>query len=144
MTSHTPFVIVVGVDGSEESRAALEWAITEARLRQARIHLVTAWYYPPMASAVGDGVFDDTFRNASERTLADFVATVTDAGVPVTGDVVENTPAGALLDAARGADLLIVGSRGHGGFTGLLLGSVSAHLAHHAPCPVLIVRPRVT
>ncbi len=142
MTRSTPFVIVVGIDGSEQSRAALEWAITEARLRQARLHLVTAWYYPPMASTVGDGVFDDTFRRASERTLADAVATVTQAGIPVTGDVEENTPAAALLDAASAADLVIVGSRGHGGFAGLLLGSVSAQLVHHAPCPVLVVRPR--
>ncbi|MDJ0324749.1 universal stress protein [Cryobacterium sp. PH31-AA6] len=141
MNSSTPFVIVVGVDGSAQSQAALKWAITEAQLRQAQIRLVTAWSYPPMASAVADGVFDDAFRKASARTLAEAVDAVTDAGVDVTGNVVENTPAAALLDAANDADLLVVGSRGHGGFTGLLLGSVSTHLAHHAPCPVLIVRP---
>jgi nucleotide-binding universal stress UspA family protein len=142
MTSSTPFVIVVGVDGSAQSLAALEWAITEARLRQGRIRLITAWYYPPLASTVGDGIIDDTFRKAAEQAHADALKTVTDAGVAVTGQIVENSPAAALLAAAADADLLIVGSRGHGGFTGLLLGSVSAHVVHHSPCPVLIVRPK--
>ncbi len=63
-------------------------------------------------------------------------------GIDVTGDVVENTPGAALLDAASEADLLVVGSRGHGSIAGMLLGSVSTHVVHHSPCPVLIVRPR--
>lgn len=139
--SARPFVIVVGVDGSAHSLAALEWAITEARLRRGRIRLVTAWYYPPLAQTVGDGVIDDTFKHAAEQVQAQAVAAVADAGVPVTGQVVENSPAVALLHAAADANLVIVGSRGHGGLTGRLLGSVAAHVIHNAPCSVLIVRP---
>lgn len=141
MTSSDSFVIVVGVDGSEQSLAAVDWAITEARLRHGEIRLVTAWYYPPLASSVGYGVTDDTFKKDAEQELAKALKAVADEGVAVTGQVVENSPATALLDAARDADLLIVGSRGHGGFTGLLLGSVSSQVIHHAHCPVLVVRP---
>ena len=141
MTSRDSFVVVVGVDGSEQSLAALAWAITEARLRQGRIRVITAWYYPPLASEVGDGVIDESFKQAAEQVQARALAAVADAGVPATGQVVENSPATALLHAAGDADLLVVGSRGHGAFTGLRLGSVSSQVAHHAPCPVLIVRP---
>lgn len=141
MTGRDSFVVVVGVDGSEQSLAALEWAITEARLRQGRIRVITAWYYPPLASEVGDGVIDESFKQAAEQVQARALSAVADAGVPATGQVVENSPATALLHAAGDADLLVVGSRGHGAFTGLRLGSVSSQVAHHAPCPVLIVRP---
>ena len=141
MTSSDSFVVVVGVDGSEQSLAALAWAITEARLRQGRIRVITAWYYPPLASEVGDGVIDESFKQAAEQVQARALSVVADAGVPATGQVVENSPATALLHAAGDADLLVVGSRGHGAFTGLRLGSVSSQVAHHAPCPVLIVRP---
>ncbi|MHB1172934.1 MAG: universal stress protein [Lacisediminihabitans sp.] len=142
MTSSDAFLIVVGVDGSEQSLAALQWAIAEARLRHGRVRLITAWYYPPMASEIGDGVIDDSFEQAAEQVQAAALKVVADGGVPVSGQVVQNSPAAALLDASRDADLLVVGSRGHGGFTGLLLGSVSAQVIHHAECPVLIVRPK--
>ncbi|TFB46746.1 universal stress protein [Cryobacterium tagatosivorans] len=142
MTGSDSFAIVVGVDGSGQSLAALDWAITEARLRRGRIHVITAWFYPPLASEVGDGVIDDSFRLAAERVQAAALSAATDAGVPVTGRVVENSPATALLHAAGDADLVVVGSRGHGAFAGLRLGSVSSQVAHHAPCSVLIVRPR--
>lgn len=138
--SARPFLIVVGVDGSAHSLAALEWAISEARLRQGRLRLVTAWFYPPLASTVGDGVIDDTFRQAAEQVQAQALAAVTNAGVPVTGQVVENSPGVALLHAATDADLVIVGSHGHGGLAGRLLGPVAAHVIHHARCSVLIVR----
>lgn len=141
MTRSDSFVIVVGVDGSPSSLAALDWAVTEARLRHGEIRLVTAWYYPPLASEVSDGVIDDTFKNDAEQVLAKALRIVADEGVPVTGTVAENSPATALLDAAKDADLVIVGSRGHGGFASLLLGSVSSQVVHHAHCPVLVVRP---
>jgi nucleotide-binding universal stress UspA family protein len=142
MTSSDAFLIVVGVDGSEQSLSALDWAVTEARLRGGEIRLVTAWFYPPLATPVGQPVIDDTFRKSAEQVQASALAGVADAGVPVSGQVVENSAAAAILDAAVGADLVVVGSRGHGGFAGLLLGSVSAQVIHHAPCPVLIVRPK--
>ncbi len=141
MTGSDSFVIVVGVDGSPSTLAALDWAITEAHLRHGEIRLVAAWYYPPLASEVSDGFTDHAFENDAERALANALRIVADRGVPVTGAVVENSPATALLGAAKDADLVIVGSRGRGSIGSLLLGSVSSQVVHHAHCPVLVVRP---
>ena len=142
MTGSDSFLIVVGVDGSPSSLAAVDWAVTEARLRNGKIRLVSAWYYPPLASEVGEGVIDDSFKNYAEQTLAEALRMVADQGIPVSGTVVENSPAIAMLDAARDANLVIVGSRGRGGFASLLLGSVSSQVVHHAHCPVLVVRSK--
>jgi len=142
MTGSDSFLIVVGVDGSPSSLAAVDWAVTEARLRNGKIRLVSAWYYPPLASEVGEGVIDDSFKNYAEQTLAEALGMVADQGIPVSGTVVENSPAIAMLDAARDANLVIVGSRGCGGFASLLLGSVSSQVVHHAHCPVLVVRSK--
>lgn len=141
MTNGGSFAIVVGVDGSSQSLAALDWAITEARLRHGRIRVITAWHYPLLASEIGDGVIDDSFRQAAERVQSGALSNVAGAGVPVTGQVVENSPATALLHAAGDADLLVVGSLGRGALGGLRLGSVSSQVAHRAPCSVLIVKP---
>ena len=135
------FLIVVGVDGSEQSLAALGWAVDEARVRHGQVRLITAWHYPPVPSTVEDSGSNDSFH-AAERVQADALETVAAEGLDITGQLVRDAPATALMDAAKDADLVIVRSRGHGGFAGLLLGSVSSQLAHHAPCPVLIVRPR--
>ena len=134
------FLIVVGVDGSEQSLAALHWAVDEARLRHGTVRLITAWHYPPVPSTVEDSGSNDSFH-AAERVQADALKTVDAEGVDIKGVLVRESPATALLDAAKDADLLVVGSRGHGGFAGLLLGSTSSQVAHHAPCPVLVVRP---
>jgi nucleotide-binding universal stress UspA family protein len=135
--------IVVGVDGSEESKAALRWAVGEARLRGASVRAVYAWSLPYVAAAPGlvvpQGDVAD-FRRDGEEMLDALVAEVGNAGVDVERVAVEGGPAHVLVEAAEGADLLVVGSRGHGGFAGLLLGSVSQQVAHHAPCPVVIVR----
>ncbi|MCB5293931.1 universal stress protein [Arthrobacter sp. SO3] len=135
------FLIVVGVDGSEPSLAALRWAVDEARMRHGQVRAVTAWHYPPVPSTVEDSGGNDSFH-AAERVQADALKAVAAESVDITGNLVRDAPVTALLDAATDADLLILGSRGHGGFAGLLLGSVSSQVAHHAPCPVLIVRPR--
>jgi len=137
------FLIVVGVDGSEQSLAALRWAVEEARVRHGRVRVITAWHYPPVPSTVEDSGTNDSFHTA-ERVLADALNAVAAEGMDITGNLVRDAPAAALLDAAKDADLLIVGSRGHGGFAGLLLGSVSSQVAHHALCPILLVRPRST
>lgn len=134
------FLIVVGVDGSEESLAALDWAVDEARLRRAKVRMITAWHYPPVPSTVEDDGSSDSLH-AAERIQADALKAVAAEGVDITGILVRGTAAPALLDAAKDADLLIVGSRGHGGFAGLRLGSVSSQVTHHGSCPVLIVRP---
>jgi nucleotide-binding universal stress UspA family protein len=138
--------IVVGVDGSEGSKRALEWAAREARLRAAPLEIVLVWR-PSVSIYAGAGwpvVDDEMFeglleraRERLERTCAS-VAPALD-GLEVERTVVEGPAARTLMDAAVGADLLVVGTRGHGGFAGLLLGSVSAQCAHHSPCPVVIV-----
>lgn len=137
--------IVVGIDGSDESRAALSWALEEARLRKASVRVVYAWR-DPYVPAPGFGLpedFDfDTLRTAAEEFLRGFVAESVGGGSDVTIEEVtaEGSASSVLVEAAEGADLLVVGSRGHGGFTGLLLGSVSQQCAHYATCPVVIVR----
>ena len=138
--------IVVGTDGSGHADRALAWAIDEAKLRGARIHVVSAWHVPAMVYG-GPGLvptasvpIEETFRRAAEDAAAAALDQVGAAGVDAEADVVEGQAADALIDAATDADLLVVGSRGHGGFVGLLLGSVSAQCAHHARCPLVIVR----
>jgi nucleotide-binding universal stress UspA family protein len=136
--------LVVGVDGSEASRHALQWASEEARLRGARLVVVHAWFIP---AAVAPGlvpvpVDPEEWRLEAEELVARELEETLGAepGVPVERVVVPGSPAAVLVEAADGADLLVVGSRGRGGFAGLLLGSVSQQAAHHAPCPVVIVR----
>jgi nucleotide-binding universal stress UspA family protein len=137
--------IVVGVDGSEESKLALRWALEEARLRDASVRAVYAWR-DPYALTPGYGLpedfeFDALREHAVERldaVIAEVAGTTTD--VEVDGVVAEGPAGSVLVQAAEGAELLVVGSRGHGGFVGLLLGSVSQQCVTHAPCPVLVVR----
>ncbi|MDP9889577.1 universal stress protein [Pseudarthrobacter enclensis] len=135
-----PYLVVVGLDGSDLSLGALEWAVNEAKLRQGAVRVVTAWHYPPVPSSVEDTAPNDAFHY-SQRMQAGTLATVDSRGVDVSAVLVRDPPAKALLRAAKDAQLLVVGSRGHGGFAGLLLGSVSAQVAQHANCPVLIFRP---
>jgi nucleotide-binding universal stress UspA family protein len=138
-------VIVVGIDGSEPSKAALRWAVKEARLRHARVHAVHAWWIYPMlrpGDQLAPAASDWTAADATERVRTFIMETLGEqTGVEITPFAVQGEQASAaLVDAAKGADLLVVGSRGAGGFSGLLLGSVSQQCAHHAPCPIVIVR----
>lgn len=137
--------IVVGIDGSQGARRALEWAIAEAKLRDAHMVVVHAWL-EPAAVAVGSvisagGVEPEIFEDTAERTLADVLASVDTSAAPhgIETHVIAGAPARALIDFSKDADLVVVGSRGLGGFTGLLLGSVSQQVAHHATCPVVII-----
>jgi nucleotide-binding universal stress UspA family protein len=137
--------IVVGVDGSPAADEALRWAVGQGKLTGIPVDVVMAWEYPAAAAGFGMapvGDYDVSFEQAAEKTVAEAIADVADraSGVQVQGRAVFGNPAAVLLDAARHADLLVVGSRGHGGFAGALLGSVSQHLVHHARCPVVIIR----
>jgi len=141
-------VIVVGIDGSDGSERALEWAAAEARTRNASLKLVTAWHLSPaMYSGIGwaglDAEVIKGLREVAEQQLDETWKQHAKSldGLDVERIVSEDAAAQALLDAAKGADLLVVGTRGHGGFTGLLLGSVSQQCAHHSPCPLVIVPP---
>lgn len=140
-------LIVVGVDGSEESRAALRWAVEEARLRKAAVSAVHAWWAIPELEP-GTPVLDEDWQTLRDQEAKRFVEQFVEhtlggarAGVEITAVPVQGvTAAVALLEAAKDADLLVVGSRGLGGFKGLLLGSVSQQCTQHAECPVAIIR----
>jgi nucleotide-binding universal stress UspA family protein len=133
--------IIVGVDGSEASRAAVRWAAGEAALRGVPLVAVEAWEFSPLIFAADVPVALDELRASVTEHLHGVVADEAGDVVDVTELVVEKAPVPALLDEASAEDLLVVGSRGRGGFSGLLLGSVSQQVAQHATCPVVIVRP---
>jgi len=133
--------IVVGVDGSPSSKAALAWAIGQAGLTGAVVEAITVWDFPntygyPMP------VSDIDWEQFARQALGDAIAEVaTDApSVEIRKEVVEGYAAEVLVKASAGADLLVVGSRGHGGFVEALLGSTGQHAVHHAACPVVITR----
>jgi nucleotide-binding universal stress UspA family protein len=131
--------IVVGVDGSDHSIAALQWALDEGRLRSWSVRVLTMWEFPHALNPVTfltlqSDPFADEARHSLEHSLEQADAT----GVELTTDVVEGSAAEHLVAASRDADLVVVGSRGRGGFTGLMLGSVSQHLVSYAKCPVLV------
>ena len=136
--------IVVGVDGSAHAEAALEFALEEAALRGASLRVVSAWELPSSV-AVG-GVYTpevfDVFPQEAQTILSKALARATELqpAVPVEGKVIEGSAAAALLEEARDAAMLVVGSRGRGGFASLLLGSVTQQVVHHAPCPIVVVR----
>ncbi len=137
--------IVVGVDGSPQAMEALRWAIAEAQLRGAALQVVHAWQFPAPGIGPFAGPYDGELIQALRRDAEELVErALGEAGVPdgvrVEQTVVEGAAAPTLVEAADDADLLVVGSRGHGGFSGLLLGSVSQQCAQHARCPVVIVR----
>jgi nucleotide-binding universal stress UspA family protein len=140
--------IVVGVDGSPSSVDALRWAVSEAELTGDTVEAVIAWQYPVAAGGYGWApvVMDDgiNLQAAAEQTLTDAIDQVAgaDHAVKVERRVAEGYAPSLLVDASAHADLLVVGSRGHGTFTDALIGSVSQNCAHHAKCPVVIVRGR--
>jgi nucleotide-binding universal stress UspA family protein len=142
--------VVVGVDGSAGSREALQWAIGEARLREVPLRAIHAWTYaqPLIPSLIGypysaeyvDSTNDERQQTA-ERLLEHMTATLAETHeIEIQRVTAEGPAARVLIDAVGEDDLLVVGSRGHGGFSSLLLGSVSQQCAHHTPCPVVIVR----
>jgi nucleotide-binding universal stress UspA family protein len=142
MTNGQAGRIVVGVDGSESSRAALEWAVRQAEMTGSVLELVTAWIWP---TTYGFPLpISPDFQPAAAATkVLDEAADAVHAERPqleVRKVVVEGYSAQVLVDASKEADLLVVGSRGHGELVGLLLGSVSEHCATHAHCPVLVLR----
>jgi nucleotide-binding universal stress UspA family protein len=134
--------IVVGVDGSPSSKAALAWAIHQAELTGAVVEAVIAWRYPGeygFPSPVADNA---DYEALAAKVVKDAIAEVSGQAGPVEvrPRVVEGHAAEALLAASAGAELLVVGSRGHGGFVEALLGSVSQNMVHHARCPVVVIR----
>lgn len=143
-------VIVVGVDHSEGAKAALVFAHEEALLRHATLRAVHVWQYGYIGYTGFEGAVPAMGADIKELRAAAAAAldatlreTLPNAGdVEIEQCVVEGTPGAVLVDQSHEADLLVVGSRGHGGFASLLLGSVSQQCAHHAACPVVIVRSK--
>jgi nucleotide-binding universal stress UspA family protein len=139
--------IVVGVDGSTGSMAALGWAVDEARLRGTSLHVVMTWEMPQTygsPSIIGMGMDPSldakaVLAEAADNEAARLAHDVVPDDVPTVWEVMQGPPGWKLTEASEGADLLVVGSRGHGGFVGTLLGSVSQHVVTHAVCAVVVI-----
>ena len=136
--------IVVGVDGSPGSRKALTWAAAEAAAHDAELVVVNVWEHTLMPPAGSVSVSERFVPDSSQRTADDLVQVIKDElgddpPVLVRPEVKQGRPAKVLIEESAGADLLVVGKRGHGGFVGLVLGSVSQHVAAYAKCPVTVV-----
>ncbi|MGW2559394.1 universal stress protein [Streptomyces sp. NPDC001514] len=144
-TSDTVPRIVVGIDGSPSSYGALRWAVKHAGLIGATVDAVAAFELPGAHGWSAPAVDADFDAEAAKEGLVREVREVLgDTGeTRVHERLVRGNPTEALLEAAEGAELLVVGYRGRGGFARMLLGSVSQQVAQHAPCPVVIVRPEV-
>ncbi len=135
-------IIVVGVDGSPLSRTALEFAIDEARLRHATLHVT--YSYPVLGSALTGSTGNDYYEQVESEAKAFLQGVMSNApstdGLDVQWLAVPGNPSEVLIEASAGATVLVVGSRGVGGFMGLLMGSTSSQCVHYSHCPVLVVR----
>ncbi len=133
--------IVVGIDGSAVSLRALEWAARQAELTGAHLEVVGAWEWP---QTFGWSVVPERFDPASDarKVLSDILVSfqAQHPDIAVELKVIEGHPAPVLVEESRGADLLVVGSRGHGEFVGMLIGSTSEHCVTNAACPVVVIR----
>lgn len=136
-------VIVVGVDGSPSSVEALRWAVHQARAVSAEVRAVAAWAVP--ATFGYESVSAEIDWSASARKALEYALEevgVSDESTPIISEVTRGHPVKVLIEASHTADLLVVGSRGHGAVVGMLLGSVSQHCVNHAECPVVVVRAK--
>jgi nucleotide-binding universal stress UspA family protein len=144
-------MIVVGVDNTDAAVAALDWAVEECKLRATSLRVVHAWQMPVMPFSGGGplsppmlespAIDPEELRRLAQAGLDHIVAGLTEKNLELESLLVEGDTAQSLLDAAAGAELLVVGSRGHSGLSALLLGSVGQACALHAHCPLVIVRP---
>jgi nucleotide-binding universal stress UspA family protein len=140
-------LVVVGVDGSAPSIEALRWAARYGEATGATIRAVRAWYVPtgsiaPAAPHQGPVALQERLEQEQHQQLSDAVAAVYPDGAPASVEthLAYGHSADALIRAAQGADLLVVGNKGRGEFTGMLFGSVSMHCVASAPCPVVVVK----
>jgi len=137
--------IIVGTDGSAHAQRALEWAVREAAVRAEPLTVLTVWrtavgYWGAPVMYAGDKESADNARQAARDALDKAIADVGPGGpVAATVRAVAGIPAAELVAASRDAELLVIGSRGTGGFARLLLGSVAQQVVHHAHCPVVVV-----
>ncbi len=137
--------VLVGVDGSPSSRAALTWAAAEAANHGADLVVLNVWEHTLLPPAGSVSVSERYVPDPSQRTAEDLLKVIKevlgdDPPVLVQPRVKQGNPAKVLIEQSAEADLLVVGTRGHGGFAGLMLGSVSQHVAAYAQCSVTVVR----
>lgn len=139
---HPTGPVVVGVDGSAQGRRALAWAVAEATTRGVPLDVVHTWSATFATPVLGLPAVIPLVHaeEAAERVLTDALGSVDLGGIVVHRHLVEGTPAGVLVERSRTAGVVVVGSRGRGGLTSVLLGSTSRHLLHHAEGPVVVVR----
>jgi nucleotide-binding universal stress UspA family protein len=147
-------VVVVGIDGSRQSVEALNWAIHYAQCANGTVRAVAAWTRPAYFGYYGTFGTTMAYHEPAQPNLHEVSTNILTAvinevagdesGVAIEREVIEGHPATVLVDQSASADLLVVGARGHGTFTGLLLGSVSDHCVRHAACPVVVLRRRPT
>jgi nucleotide-binding universal stress UspA family protein len=137
--------IVVGVDGSPSSRKALTWAAAEAADHGADLLVLNVWEHTLLPPAGSVSVSERMVPEPSQTTTDELLQVIKEElgespPISVKAHVRQGRPAKILIDESERADLLVVGHRGHGGFAGLVLGSVSQHVAAYAKCPVTVVR----
>lgn len=132
--------VIVGVDGSPSSNAAMEWAAQEAEIRGAALELIHAWNYPNLGYGGYVAVLEDFEKDAS-TLLDEVVASVRSQhpNLKLVSSLLQGPTAQTIMERSKEADMVVVGSRGRGGFSGLLLGSVGQQLVHHCPVPVVII-----
>ena len=140
-------LIIVGVDGSANSRVALQWAYDEATHHGASLTVLMTWHPPTLPQSPPYGALTEKDYESQPKLEAlgvlDGLVAELEKRTPevdLRTAIEEGNPAKVLIERSKGADLMVVGSRGHGGFAGMLLGSVSQHLVAHAECPVVVVR----
>jgi len=132
--------ITVGVDGSKNAHAALEWAVAEALLRESDLQIVNSWQLPAVSVGMAFGEYFEACQTRSRVLVAEASGWARERLHTTVSEVSEQgSPVELLAREAQNSTMVVIGSRGHGGFVGLILGSVSSQLAHHAACPVVVV-----
>jgi nucleotide-binding universal stress UspA family protein len=136
-------VVVVGIDGSPQSRAALSWAVRYAELIGARVRAVAVWHQPMQFAEASLAPMSEDFANEARRWLADALPDDTGEGsepqVEIETRIEQGEPTHVLLGHASTAELLVLGNHGRSPLGAMVLGSVAQRCAHHAPCPLLLV-----
>lgn len=138
-------LVVVGVDGSEESVAALRWAAAYTTATGASLRAMMAWHYPSAAGIAPPGVAPESVTDSVRQHMTDVLSSAVSVGAPgldVDQQIGYGHPAEVLINQSDTADLLVVGNRGHGKFSAMMLGSVSMQCVTHAHCPVVVVRTK--
>ena len=130
---------IVGVDASERALAALRWALDHADPAEDRVVAIHSWSFPTLLGPEAASIDPAIFEREAEAVLAQVLETTADEAVEVTGEIIRGHPGRGLVERAGTDGLLVVGARGHEGVAGLLLGSTSTYVVHHADCPVVVV-----